>query len=99
MLDIAVSVEGVPVRLIQEPWFHIIENHNDLAGYYNDVLDIVEHPELVLRGYRGVLIAVRSYGRKGYLQVMYRQISQHDGFIITAYFSSKIDRKKVARQC
>jgi hypothetical protein len=49
---------------------------------------------LVLQGYGGSLIAVRNYGRERYLFVIYRQASRDDGFIITAYFSSKIDRKK-----
>ena len=94
-MDIALSVEGIPIRLTRERWFHIVENHNDLAGYYDDALETVENPDLVLRGYRGSLIAVRGYGHKQYLQVVYRQLSTNDGFIITAYFSSKIDRKKI----
>lgn len=92
-MDIAISIEGVPIRLTHERWFHIVENHDDLAGYYEDVLDIVENPDLIIRGYQGSLVAVRSYGRR-YLMVIYRQVSREDGFIITAYFTSKIDRRK-----
>jgi len=95
MMDVALSVEGVPIRLTHERWFHIVENHDDLAGYYDDVLETVERPDMVLRGYRGTLIAVRGYGRRRYFMVVYRQVSKDDGFIITAYFTSKIDRKKV----
>lgn len=93
-MDIAISIEGVPIRLTHERWFHIVENHDDLAGYYEDVLDIVENPDLIIRGYQGSLVAVRSYGRRRYLMVIYRQVSREDGFIITAYFASKIDRRK-----
>ena len=93
-MDVAVSVEGVPIRLTHERWFHIVENHDDMAGYYEDVLDIVENPDLVLRGYQGSLVAARSYGRQRYLMVVYRQVSADDGFIITAYFTRKIDRRK-----
>jgi hypothetical protein len=93
-MDVAISVEGVPIRLTHERWFHIVENHDDLAGYYDDVLETIENPDLVLRGYRSSLIAVRGYGRKRYLMVVYRQVSRRDGFVITAYFTSKIDRKK-----
>ena len=60
MMDVAVSIEGVPIRLTHERWFHIVENHDDVAGYYNDILETVENPDLVLRGYRSMLIAVRS---------------------------------------
>ena len=94
-MDVALSVEGVPIRLTTERWFHIVENHDDMAGYYDDVLEIVENPDLVLRGYGGSLIATRGYGRGRYLAVIYRQVSLQDGFVITAYFTSKIDRKKV----
>jgi len=95
IIDIAVSVDGVPIRLTRERWFHIVENHNDLAGYCDDILDTMESPEFVLRGYNRSLIAVRGYGRDRYLQVVYRQVSAQDGFVITAYFSSKIDRKHI----
>jgi hypothetical protein len=93
-MDVVLSVEGVPIRLTTERWFHIVENHDDIAGYYDDVLETVENPDMVLRGYRGSLIAARGYGRRRYLAVVYRQVSTEDGFIITAYFTSKIDRKK-----
>ena len=93
-MDTAISVEGVPIRLTHERWFHIVENHDDMAGYYEDVLDLVENPDIVLQGYRGSLVAARSYGRQRYLMVVYRQVSMEDGFIITAYFTSTIDRRK-----
>jgi hypothetical protein len=64
------------------------------AGYYDDVLEVIENPDLVLRGYGSSLIATRSYGRGRHLVVIYRQVSSQDGFVITAYFTGKIDRKK-----
>ena len=93
-MDIAYSIDGVPIRLTTERWFHIVENHDDLAGHYDNVLDVVENPDMILRGYRSSLIAIRGAGRGQYLAVIYRQLSNNDGFIITAYFTSKIDRKK-----
>jgi uncharacterized protein YuzE len=44
-MDIALSVEGVPSRLTAERWFHIVENHDDMAGYYDDILETVENPD------------------------------------------------------
>ena len=93
-MDYALSIDGTPIRLTAERWFHIVENHDDLAGHYDDVLDAIENPDLVVRGYRGSLIAARGFGRKRYLMVVYREVSGEDGFVITAYFTSKIDRKK-----
>ena len=94
-MDVAFSVDGVPIRLTHERWFHIVENHDDVAGYYDEVLTTVEYPDLVLQGYRGTLIAVRSFGRRRYLMVVYRQVSTEDGFIITAYFTGKLDRRHI----
>lgn len=93
-MDWTESVAGVPIRLTEERWLHIVENHDDLAGYYEDILETVAEPDLVLPGYGSSLIAVRPHGHRRYLFVVYRQVSNDDGFIITAYFSTKLDRKK-----
>jgi len=63
-MDIAISRNGVPIRLTEERWFHIVENHDDLAGHYDDVLDTVENPDFMLRGYGGALIALKVRGTK-----------------------------------
>ena len=75
-MNIAHSVNNVPIRFPRARWFHIVENHNDLAGYYDDVLRTVEKPDLVLQGYNASLIAIRGYGQRGYLQVVYRELSK-----------------------
>lgn len=62
--DIVHSVDGVPIRMTAERWRHIVENHNDLVGYYQEVLATVGSPELVLSGYGGALIAVRGFTRR-----------------------------------
>ena len=94
MADFTVSVDGVPIRLTDERWVHIVENHDDLAGHYDDVLETVENPDMVLPGHRGSLLAVRGYGRKWHLVVIYRQTTRDDGFVITAFFTDSIDRGK-----
>jgi hypothetical protein len=91
-VDIAVSVNGVPIRLTDERWRHIVESRDEMAGYGDDCLMVIEHPDLILQGYQGALIAVKGYGRQRYLAVIYRERSQHDGFIISAYFTSRINR-------
>ena len=95
-MDIVHSVNDIPIRITRERWFHITENHDDLAGYYDDVLHTIENPDLVIQGYGGALIAVKGMGRRRYLCVVYKEfISKKDGFVISAYFTSKIDRRKV----
>jgi len=41
-MEIVKSKNGVPIRLTEERWYHIIENHDDLVGYYDEVLSVVE---------------------------------------------------------
>jgi hypothetical protein len=95
-VDTAISVNDIPIRLTRERWFHISENHDDLAGYYDDVLYTIENPDLVIQGYGGALVAVKGMGRSKNLCIVYKEFSsKKDGFIITAYFTSKIDRRKV----
>lgn len=66
-MDIVVSKNDVPIRLNEERWFHIVENHDDLAGYYDEVLKTVEDPDAILQGYGGALIGVKVLGRRKFL--------------------------------
>ena len=85
-VDVAKSVKGVPIRLTYERWFHITENHDDLASYYFDVLETIEKPDIVVKGNKGALKAAKNVGKDKWLVVVYREVSKRDGFIITAYF-------------
>jgi len=68
-----------------------------LAGSYDDVLSAVENPDFVLRGYREALIAVKDMGRRKFLAVVDKELRRNDGFIITAYYTSRIDRGSVVQ--
>jgi hypothetical protein len=85
-MGVAYSVNGVPIRLSYERWYHIIENHDELASYFHEVLDTIEKPEFVVRGNKGSMKATKSMGRRKWLVVIYRELSKRDGFVITAYF-------------
>ncbi|HBL30848.1 MAG TPA: hypothetical protein DD490_28770 [Acidobacteria bacterium] len=93
-MEITDSIAGVPIRLTAERWLHIVENHDEVAGYYDEVLETVANPDIIVPGYGGSLIAVRSLGQLRHLCVIYREVSRSDGFIVTAYFCRKIDRRK-----
>jgi hypothetical protein len=41
--------------------------------------------KFIVRGNRGTLKAARSFGKKKWLVVIYREVSRSDGFVITAY--------------
>ena len=96
VLGIAYSINGVPVRLTEERWEHTLDRHAEFS--YNDfdmVLEAVEEPEYILRGYGGTKLAVVVLGRGGYLHVVYRELNVNDGFIITAGIRASMDRKKI----
>jgi hypothetical protein len=91
-MDIAYSVNGVPIRLTEERWRHIVSNKPYMEAYYDVMLEIVEQPTWILRGYAGSLVAVRPLGRHQYLHVIYKELQRKDGFIITAFMSRKYNR-------
>jgi len=93
-MDIVNSTNGVPVRLTEERWFHIIESHDDLAGHYDDVLSAIEDPDYVIEGYKKALIALKKIAKTMFLAVVYKEVSKEDGFIITAYFTAKVRLEK-----
>lgn len=71
------------------------ENKPYMRAYYGKVLATVENPTWVLRGYAGALIAVFSLSRRQFLNVVYRELTQRDGFIITAFVSRRINRDHI----
>ncbi len=93
-MEVVKSINGVPIRLTSERWVHIVENHDDLAGYYEDILDAVEAPDYIIEGYEEALIALKEVKKGKILAVVYKETSQKDGFIITAYFTSKLKLEK-----
>jgi len=95
-MDLVHSVNDVPIRLNYERWYHIVENHDELASYYDEVLDTVAGPEFVVRGNAGALKAVRNLGKQKWLVVVYREVSRHDGFVITAYVLHTRPKGKIA---
>ena len=52
-MDVAKSKNGVPIRLTEERWIHITEEHSEMAGYYFEVLETVEEPEAIYEGKMG----------------------------------------------
>ncbi len=93
-MEIVKSKNGVPIRLTEQRWYHIIENHDDLAGYYDEVLSVVEEPDYIIKGYRDACIALKEMKENKFLAVVFKEVNREDGFIITAYFTSKIKLEK-----
>jgi len=88
-VDVVTSKSGVPIRLPEERWLHITEEHSEMAGYYSDVLEAVADPNAIYEGKAGERIAVREVEAGKHLVVIYREISKQDGFIITAFLTRR----------
>ena len=94
-MESAHSINGVPIRLTYERWYHITENHDDLASHFHDVLEAIQKPDFVVRGNKGFLKATRKIGKKKWLIVIYKEVSKRDGFVITAYFVDTKPKGKI----
>ena len=92
------SVFDVHIRLTSERWSHIVEEHNELAGIGEEVLETISNPECVFQGNYEEFLAVREFKPGKYLVAVYRE-DEYDGFIITAFLTKRISylnkRKKI----
>ena len=65
--------------LTQERWFHITEEHSEMAGYHFEVLETVEEPEAIYE---------EAEDGKNIVAV-YRELNKEDGFVITAFLTRR----------
>ena len=91
-MDSVPSVGGVPIRLTDERWAHIVENRDDLAGLLQEVLGAIASPDAVIEARKGALQAIKSGIMGKTMVVVYREVSPSDGFIITAWLTSRPER-------
>ena len=88
MQDIVQSKNGTSVRLTDERWTHIVEEHSEMAGLRFDVLETVTNPSAIFEGHYAALMAIREISKDKYLIVVYREAGD-DGFVITAFMSRR----------
>ncbi len=88
------SVHGHTIRVTAAQWAHITEAHDYMSGNLDKVLETLSEPTRVLAGERGESLALRDYERttisRKTVVVVYRD--EPDGFVITAFFTSKPDK-------
>ena len=84
------SVDGVKIRLTQERWNHITTSHLEFdPDDYKTILHVIRKPNFILKGDFGELLAVKKQARKNsWIVVPYKELSQTDGFILTAYLTT-----------
>lgn len=93
-MDVAISRNGIRIRLTEERWFHIGETRDEMAGPYDEVLSVIEVPDYIIQGYREALVALRPIGKKKFIAVVYKETGKKDGFVITAFMTSKVRIEK-----
>lgn len=92
-MKIVLSVSGVPIRLTVERFGHIQSRHPEMRDQEERILKTVSAPDYAQEGEAGTLIAVKHYQQtpltEKFCAVVYREVSEDDGFVMTAYFTSK----------
>ncbi len=87
------SRNGVPVRLTDERWRHIVGQHPEMDGQREKVLETLSGPDMIQEGDFGEQLAVRLYAEtplgEKFVVVAYREVSAEDGFILTAYLTRR----------
>ena len=89
MIETVLSKNKISIRLTDERWTHITEEHCELAGMRLEVLETIANPFRILEGGDGELLAVREIEKDKFLVVVYRELN-NDGFIITAFLTRRI---------
>ena len=84
MTETVTSRNGVLIRLTDERWSHISEEHAELAGHKLDVLEAIADAERVA----AELLALKKQPDGKTLVAVYRE-DANDGFVITAFLTRR----------
>ena len=97
-MEIAHSKNGVPIRLSDERWSHVVRRHPEMRWQRHRVLDAIAAPDVVQRGDYGALLAARYYNQPPaaglFVVAVYRELSSDDGFLITAYLARRLSSRR-----
>jgi hypothetical protein len=84
-------------KLSEKVLDHIVTRHPEVAAYTHGIVKTVQDPDMVIRGLRGELKALKFYTKlhvgPKYLVVVYRELRE-EKVIITAYFTSNAAKVK-----
>ena len=92
------SRNGIPIRLTDERWQHILRRHPEMLGARDRVLETVAEPELLQEGDFGELLALHFYSEtpltNKFLVVAYKEAGPQDGFVVTAYYARRASERR-----
>ncbi len=97
MIGYTLSKDNIKIRLTKERWFHITESHDYMSGLSDVVLESIKSPEEIVEGNDGEKIAIKKLNKK-HIVVIYREVNDRDGFVITSFITSEIDRVRKDRK-
>jgi len=94
------SKNGIPIRLNEERWQHIVFRHPEMNSQREQVLETLAEPDIIQQGDTEELLAIRFYPKtpltRKFLVVAYREVSSDDGFVITSYLTNNpSDKRKI----
>ncbi|PIQ94701.1 MAG: hypothetical protein COV68_03220 [Nitrospirae bacterium CG11_big_fil_rev_8_21_14_0_20_41_14] len=76
-----------------ERWDHIVISHLDMENNQGAVIETTRNPDMILRGIADELRAVRFFPKTHlgpkHVVVAYKEVSPWNGFILTAYKTSR----------
>ena len=85
------SKNGVSIRLPEERWQHIITRHGGLDDKKEILLQTITNPDKIIEGNDQTLMAIRELEPGKVLVVVYKEISNTDGFIVTAFPTRRLN--------
>ena len=99
MMDMATSHSGIIIRLTEERWSHITSRHPEMNNQRERVLETLQEPDMIQQGDFGELLAIRHYPvtplTSKFMVVAYREVSLNDGFVLTAYLTSRPSARRI----
>ena len=93
MTRTANSINGVPVTPADQGWSRIQERHHEIERP-EQILDTISRPDVIQRGDFGALLAVRRL-EDIYPVVVNRELTDDEGFIITAYLAERLRGREI----
>jgi len=85
---------GRMIYMTLERWHHIVEEHSDVVGSFDEIQAAIAYPTAMRRSdEEGVMLYFRYYkygvSDKNYLLVIVKYLNG-EGFVITSYFTDRL---------
>ena len=87
------SKDGKKIRLTNAQWKHIKFRHPEMANMFKDMEDAIRNPTAVRRHSESIIKFYKFIkNKKEYIMVAVRILNGY-GFIVTSYFTVKIQKE------